>query len=259
MIWWMTLVGCGEGEPTRSYCEAVCDWSVDCQATERTVDADALREQCLTETRASDPSCAKAEDGSMDPISKKTLQGCVSAVDDLAAAGECGAFVGTIDEIKQGAPPGECIGQGADAVNTFEAARDATTETGPELCERYTETYCRRTDECVIGTFDDGLPQAAQDALGSPYDLCVARLEPVFTTECTAGDLYAAEQALDEVNTARQSARECLKGFDAIPCDDLLAGNLPEFCAGSFTSTDQATAVAGALLQLAQDYAAYAP
>lgn len=259
MVWWTMLWGCGGGEPVRSYCEAVCDWAVGCQATEREVDAEALLTQCLSETRAADPSCGKAEDGSLDPVSKTTLKGCVNAVDDLAASGECGAFVGRIDDLKTGTPPGECVGEGADAVTTFEAARDATTETGPELCQRYTETYCRRTEECVLADLGGALPPAAQDALGSPYDLCVARLDPVFTSTCTADDLYAAETSLDEVNTARQSARECLQGFDAVTCDQLLAGELPEFCAGSFTSTDQAAAFGGVLFQLAQDYAEYAP
>jgi hypothetical protein len=250
------LGGCG-GEPTRSYCEAVCDWAVDCQSTERTIDEAASLEACLTETRASDPSCAKAEEGSIDPVSKKALQGCVSAIDAAAGAGECTAFVGSIDEIKTGTAPAECLTQGGDVVATFEAARDATTETGPELCQRYTETYCRRTEECVLADFDGSLPQAAQDALGSPYDLCVARLEPVFTTQCTDDDLYLPETSLDDVNTARQGARECLAQFDTVSCEDLLAGQLPEFCAASFTSTDQATQVGGALFQLAQDYAQY--
>lgn len=252
-------IGCGGGEPARSYCEAVCDWAVGCQATERSVDLDALREQCLTETRAADPSCAKAEAGTLDPVSAKALSGCTSAVDDLAGAQECAAFVGSIEEIKVGAPPSECLTQGEDAAATFEVARDSTTESGAELCQRYTTTYCERVDECVIGDFDGGLPQAAQDALGSPYDLCVQRLDPVFTSACVADDLYAPEASLDDLNTARQGARECLRGIGAIACEDLLAGNLPETCGASFTTTDQATAFGQALFQLAQDYAAYAP
>lgn len=260
MTWFLTmLAGCG-GEPTRSYCEAVCDWAVTCAGTERTVDADALRTECLAQTHASDPGCEKAESGSIDPVSAKALSGCVSAVDAAAAAGECEAFVGSIDEIKTATPPSECLTQGADAALTFEAGRTATYETGPDLCQRYTDTYCRRTDECLIGdVFDGSLPQAAQDALGDPYDLCVARLEPVFTTECTADDLYAPEQDVDQVNTARQGARECLAGFDAISCEDLLAGNLPEYCAASFSSTEQTTEFAAALVQIAQDYAEFAP
>lgn len=259
MLFWVTVLGCGGGEPARSYCEAVCDWAVGCQATERDVDAAALRAQCLAETRAADPSCGKAEDGAIDPLSAQALAECVSAVDDLAASAECGAFVGSIDEIKQGAPPPACATQGAGAASTFEAGRDATTETGPALCQRYTSTSCDRAQTCVLEDLGGSLPPAAQDALGSPYDLCVERLDPVFTSACVADDLYAPEASIDDVNTARQAARECLRALDAVPCDDLLAGDLPELCAGSFTSTEQATAFGAALLQLAQDYAEYVP
>ena len=262
MTWFVMLqgmVGCGGGEPTRSYCEAVCDWAVSCQETERTVDAEAMSAECLAQSRAADPSCEKAESGKIDPATRKVLEGCVGAVDDAAAAGECDAFVGSVDEIKTGTAPGECVGMGADAVATFEAARDATTETGAQLCQRFTDTFCKRTEECIIGDLGSDIPQAAIDALGgTPYELCVQRLDPVFTTECTGTDLYVQEASVDDVNAPRQAARECLSQFASIDCPAVLAGELPEFCAGSFTTTEQATAFGTALFELAGDFAEYA-
>ena len=55
----------GKGEPTTSYCEAICDQAVSCAAAERTVDEDAMRDQCLADTRAADPSCEEAETGDL--------------------------------------------------------------------------------------------------------------------------------------------------------------------------------------------------
>jgi hypothetical protein len=111
----------------------------------------------------------------------------------------------------------------------------------------------------VLAQFDGTVPQAAIDALGDPYEACVARLDPAFTSGCVSDDLYAAEVAFDEVNTARQGARECLAGIGSVGCEDLLAGNLPPYCAASFTSTEQATAFGVAVIELADDYSAYLP
>ncbi|MCA9491315.1 MAG: hypothetical protein KC621_15395 [Myxococcales bacterium] len=263
MMWMLGLTGlmsC-QGEPERSYCESVCDWAVTCQGTEREVDADALSAQCLAETAASDASCAKAEAGTIDPASRKLLQTCTTAVDAASGGGQCEGFVGSIDEIKAAAPPTECASQGADAIGTLDAAVYSTAETGEQLCQRFTDTFCHRTEECIIGDFAGDVPQEAIDALGgTPYELCLQRLDPQFTGQCKSDDFYAAEASrTTEPNAPRQFARECLRDFSTISCADLFAGDLSETCAGAFTTPDQALAVATAMYGLSEDFAAYAP
>lgn len=251
------LAGCGgTGEPQTSYCEAVCDWAVACHEGERDIDRDASYQACLDATRASDDSCAKAEAGELNPAAAKLLEPCTNAVQAANDAGECSAFTGTIDEIKTATPPTECAGQGTDSVATFEAARNATKESGDALCQRFTDTTCARTDECILGDFSGQIPQEVIDAVGgTPYELCVERLAPVQTTPCQDEELYLAETNLDEVNPPRQAARECLDDFTSISCPDLFAGELTEVCVGSFSDPADLIAVAQVLLELSDEFA----
>ena len=116
----LTVIAC-QGEPQRSYCEALCDWAVTCQATEREIDAAALTTACLDATLASDPGCAKAEAGELNLASAKLLEPCVTAIDDAALAADCSGFVGSIDELKLGTAPAKCLTQAEDAVGLIEA------------------------------------------------------------------------------------------------------------------------------------------
>jgi hypothetical protein len=256
----LALLSCkGDGEPSKSYCEALCDWAVTCGATERTLDEAAERQECLDAAHAVDASCADAEAGELDPAAKALLDPCVKAVDEAAGAGECSAFVGTLDELKTGVTPTACASQGADAQATYDAARDAVTETGDELCQRFTDTFCRRAEECVVGDFGGQIPQAATDALGTPFDLCVQSLDPAFTGECKSSALYAQEEDLTDANVPRQAARDCVAGFAAVTCEQLFNGDeVPQTCAGSFTTVDQALAVAEALYDVSEQFAQYA-
>ncbi|MEQ1572062.1 MAG: hypothetical protein ABMA64_40920 [Myxococcota bacterium] len=251
-----------KGEPVRSYCEALCDWAVTCNATERDIDSALALESCLAATRASDASCEKAETGSIDPASKKLLQGCVNAIDDKATAAECDGFVGSFDEIKIGSPPAECTTQAGDFAATYEEARDTTQETGEQLCNRFTDTFCKRAEECILGDFAGDIPQAAIDALGgTPYELCVERLDGPFTSECSSSGLYAPEDGLLDANIARQSARECLGDFSTVSCDSMFSAppTLTPLCAASFSSPAQLLAVGEALVGLGTDFEAYIP
>jgi hypothetical protein len=250
------------GEPKRSYCESLCDWAVTCHETERTVDSQALLDQCLAETRASDASCEKAESGKMDPASAKLLEPCVKAIDEAATAGECNGFVGSIEQLKVATVPAACATQSADAVATFGAARDATVETGEQLCNRYTATFCERSADCILGDFQGEIPQEAIDALGgTPFELCVERLDLAFTNSCVSNDLYAAEEDLTDANLARQASRTCLSEFDAISCEQLIGGDVSNetaACAGSVSDPDDLLAIGQALLTLSDEFAAYA-
>jgi len=253
-------VGCDEakdalegGEQT-SYCEALCDWAVECADGEREVDIAALSAQCLEDTRASDAACAEAEAGTLDTVSAATLSECTDAVAEAAAAGECGGFTGSIDELKIATTPAECGSQGADAQETFTQAQSSTAETNDELCERFTESFCTQIDTCVISEiFGDSIPSEVIDLLGTPLDLCIDRLSTV-TDTCIADGLYGAEEDLSDVNTARQSARECLTDIEELTCDQLFSGEVPKLCGGSFTDTETALTFFEALAGVAIEY-----
>jgi len=250
----LATVSCGGGEPTRSYCEALCDWSVDCHAGERSLDADARHADCLAATHAVDDSCMAAENGEANPAAIAALEPCVSAVDAAASDGECSAFTGSIDELKQGTTPTQCATQGTDAQATFDAARLATQETGDELCDRLSTTFCERTDTCILGDVGGQIPQSVTDAMGgTPFELCVQRLDPVFTSDCQTNSLYVAEQTLDDVNPPRQAARTCLGDFSTTACADLFAGQLSETCVAAFSDPQDLVDIALTLVSLADE------
>jgi hypothetical protein len=254
----LSMLAC-KGEPKRSYCEALCDWAVGCADADRDIDAEAEMAECLAATRESDPSCAKAEEGTIDPASAKLLTPCVTAIDDAAAAGDCDAFTGTPEQVLTGTVPAECATQAGDAVQTFEVAQSSSVETGAEMCQRYADTICRRAEECILGDFGGDIPQAATDTLGTPFDRCVEAMAIAFTNDCIADDLYKAEESVTDLNTARQGARDCLVGFEAVPCDQLMdQGALPESCAASQSSPDDLLAIGEVVLELGLEYAEYA-
>lgn len=248
-------VGCA-GDPVRSSCEAACDWAVGCQEADHPVDAEALRADCLVATRAEDPSCEKAESGKIDPASKSLLETCVSEIDAKADAAECNVFTGVdpADPPSQDDFPSGCVTQGDDAVAVLEAAFTSTAETSEQLCTRYTESFCQASADCVLGDFGGQIPQAVIDELGTPFDLCVGKLQSQ-TDSCVSSELYAPEESLsDTPNTARQAARLCLSKLFDLTCEEINGGEFPEECAGSRTSAEDNLAFATALFEVAQEF-----
>jgi len=245
----------GKGEPVTSYCEAMCDHVVSCSADERAIDEDAVRADCLTDTRAADPSCAEAESGELGAVGKEALKGCVAALQDATDAGECDDITGRIDDLKVGTAPSECASTGTNVQKVYDAARDAATEDNEQLCTRFTETFCTRLDECVIADLGT-IPQAVTDELGTPFEHCLSGLDTQ-TQTCTDNDLYGAEESVDDLNTARQGARECLKDFTIITCEALMGGDMQESpeCAASFSSAEDTAAFGLALLDTATAFA----
>ena len=242
-------------DPMTSYCESLCSWGTSCAEGEREIDA-TLYDDCLAATEAVDSSCADATSGEQNAAAAKALETCTEAVDEQAAAGECGAFTGTIDELKLGTAPTSCASQGQDGFGT---ARDAVTETNDQLCNRFYETFCDAAAECMIEQHLGGdLPDEVTEALGgTPSELCLEQVDAQ-SQSCVDDQLYLPEEDLTEVNTARQGARECLRDFDTITCDQILSGDMPEFCAASFTSTEDATSLASVIFDLASEVAGLA-
>jgi hypothetical protein len=259
MLVMLAALAC-KGEPKRSYCEALCDWAVACNATERPIDETASLEACLQATSESDGSCEKAESGKIDPASAKLLEPCVKAIDENTSALECDGFVGRFEDLKIATVPAACSTQASDAIQTFQVARDATQETNEQLCTRFTETFCGRAEDCLLGDYE--LPQEAiQAAGGTPAELCIERLDSVLTSKCISNGLYEPEDGFTDANLARQGARECLGDFDAIECSALLATppELSPTCAAAFSSPEDVAAAGQALFEVSDVFAEYIP
>ena len=246
-----------EAGPQTSYCTALCDWAVACAEDERAIeDADAVYADCLEATYAADSSCAEADEGTLDVASATALTACTDALEDASSEGECGGHTGSIDDIKAGTTVPECAAQGADAQAVYDASRDSTAESSDELCDRYTLTFCESLDECVVGEVYSGdIPQEVVDELGgTPVDLCVAGLSAI-TDQCKSDSLYEPEAEIDDLNTARQGARECLNGIVELTCDELFSGEVPKLCAAAFSSAEDAQAFFLVLADLAASFA----
>lgn len=251
----LLATGCKTGEPARSYCEAVCDWAVACAEAERSIDAEAVRSQCLADTEAIDASCASASAGELNPVEAEALGACVDAIDSAASAGECDGFTGSIDDLKTGTTVPECASQGENAQDVYNTAQSSSSESNEELCTRLSESFCGKASDCILGDYNDDIPQDVTDAAGgTPYDLCVVAVDSI-TTACVSNDLYSPEESLDDVNTARQAARECLAAFESVTCDEVFSGEVPALCAAAFTSTEDAANLAAALADLAAAFA----
>ena len=241
--------------PQQSYCEALCVKAIACNAEERTIDEAALDAACRTETHAANPGCADAEsDPGLDPASSEALASCTDAVADLG----CDGFTGRLDALVQALPPTACGTEGEAARATFEAARHATFEGNDELCDRRMATFCGRLTECLAAEFGTGgIPEDAIAAIGFEPNARCLEANQGLTDSCKADQLYAPEASLvdpQEANTARQAARECVKGLGTVACDPLLGGQVPELCAGAFTSTEESASLATSLAEIAQPF-----
>lgn len=252
-------VGCAP-TPSRSYCQALCDWAVTCQSTVRGVNPEALTQECLAAAKAIDPTCAAAEAGEIERAARDTLETCVAEIDGLADKLTCAAFVGTFDEIGAGAAPAACAAEGPDAAATFAAARGATTESGDDLCARFTDAICQQTEQCLLGA-GTTIPSGATAAIGGmPYAVCMERMALAFTAECFATDRWAQDDGFLTRNDEREAALACTPKLPRLDCGYLLTVPplFPEECAGAFTAED-AQAIGETLVGLADEWTSAVP
>ena len=131
---------------------------------------------------------------------------------------------------------------GLDLFNTARAAA----ESNDELCGRVSETLCERSTSCLEEYFN--VPSEFIDMLDPPaFTQCVERFDEDVTSTCVSEGLYSLEPSMSKedlpetpdvlfsVNPSREAARECLSQLAAIPCDELMSGELPAVCAGAFS------------------------
>lgn len=245
-----SLSGCSS-DPAPSYCEAVCENAVACNEAERTLDSETAMADCLAATEALDDNCAKATNGELNPATKKLSDTCVTSIQDQA--GECDAFTGRIDAIKTGTTTADCLAYNTGAQDVFDAARDATAETGEDLCNRFPESFCALNASCLEEQLGDSLAGIAEQLGYTPYDRCLSQLEDQ-TNTCISEDDYALEESLTDANATRQGARECLAEFDAITCDDLFGGNYEAFDPGCAAAVADPANYYGVIVDIATEF-----
>ena len=250
-----SLVGCDaidklkdalDGEPQTSYCEALCDWAVECAEGESSLSTDEMMEECLDATRATDSECANAEAGGLALDDSILLTECTNAV----ASMDCKGLTGSETEVGSGRPPeAMCIvGYGgidsaasldftdpaslADigAYETYNEARNAVMKTGDELCDDVSQSIC----DALVGCAADATGTEDTEAADLLMEQCLTAFDG-FVGECKSKGLYDQTLPLD-LNVTRWMADDCVEGLaEADACD---VDAWPEKCLGAFTSVD---------------------
>jgi hypothetical protein len=246
------LMACNTGGSQTSYCEALCERAVSCEEDHRDNTSDTLYADCLAAAEAENSNCTVQSKEGVNPASSTILTQCTDALAESMGSGDCDDQTGDITKLALGAPPATCATQES-ALSTYTSARYAAWESSDELCGRFVSAWCSRLDTCLIADLGD-IPDSVWDNLGDDAQgLCEASSGIAsFSGSCTADGLYAREDSIVDVNLARQGARECLGGLDALSCDAVLSGDLPNTCAAAFTSTDQALGFASGLLDVTE-------
>lgn len=236
----LAAVACkGDKGKQNTYCESVCELAVECAVAQREVDADALMADCLAAAEAA------GECGEQNIAEEKAAKPCIDALAEAQEAGECDAFTGTSAEAATDVGPASCLTQ-AGFTATWSAAQEATAESGEEMCERFTSTFCEKITDCVNTTA--GYDPATLDT--TPYDVCMTSLQGRID-ECTAEGTYEVEGA---VNVQRDAVNDCLSEVgNELTCDDLFSGNLPATCGAALA--DDLTPYATSLAEVGAGFA----
>ena len=222
-------------DPQTSYCEAVCDWAVDCSG-----ESDAL-ESCLEATRAVDANCGAAESGELNMASGQLVEDCVATVD----ADNCDGLTGSIDAQGTATPSTECItSEGVAATDAYNEARTSVQPSGEAFCEDLGAQICSHVVDCLVGQNSELVSDTLQD-------LCVNGPIAGVITSCQAVDLEVGYGT--DSNANRFAANVCSNTMSGLEnsCDVFTTEAWPPECTGSVIE-------ASALVELATNLATFA-
>lgn len=224
-----------------SYCESMCELAVECAVAQRDVDADALMAECIAATEAA------GQCGELNVAEEKLAKPCIESLEERKANGECDAFTGSSDEVALDLGPADCLTQGGFG-DAWDAAQQTTSESGAEMCERFTSTFCDKITECVNSSA--GYDPATFET--TPYDVCMTSMQGRID-ECATDGRYDVD---GNVNIRRDAVNDCLSDVGGeLTCDQLFAGDLPATCAGAFIDPDQAFAYGSGLAEVGASFA----
>jgi hypothetical protein len=229
-----------EGGPQTSYCEAVCDWAVECSGEDSAVD------ECLDATRAANSGCADAENGELDPASATLLSDCVATVE----ADGCDALTGSVEAQTTSTPSAACVtSEGTAALTTYDAARSAAQSSGADFCDDLGASICANVVDCLVGDF--GVDEAT-DALQTA---CEAGAVLALVSSCKEVDLdpsYGTDPNLNRI--AANSCADTMNGLES-SCDVFSADAWPpETCAAVLVDASALPALVADLLAFAEEY-----
>lgn len=227
-------------DPQTSYCEAVCDWAVECSGDTSALDA------CLEATRATNDNCAAAENGELDPANSKLVEDCVATVE----ADSCDGLTGSVEDQGTAAPSSECIASEGPtvALDAYNEARTSQQAAGDDFCEDLGGSICANVVDCMIG--DLGVDEAT-DALQAA---CEASAVTALVSTCQDVDLEPAYGA--DANVNRMSANVCAQGVNGLAdsCDVFSGDAWPAECAAVVVEADALPGLVGNLITFAEEY-----
>tara|TARA_B100000575_G_C23036476_1_gene596605 strand:+ start:322 stop:1158 length:837 start_codon:yes stop_codon:yes gene_type:complete len=233
-----------ESEPQTSYCEAVCDWAVECSGETETLDA------CLEATRAANSNCADAENGDLNPASRALVEDCVATVE----ADTCDGLTGSVDAQTTATPSAECVAsEGTAAADAYNEARISTQSSGETFCEDLGSSICAQAVDCLIGDF--GVDEAT-DALQSA---CEATAVSELISTCQTVDLDPSYGTDPNVN--RMTANTCSSSIEGLSdsCAVFSADAWPAECGAVIVDAEALPGLVGNLISFANSYGVEVP
>lgn len=226
--------------PQTSYCEAICDWAVECSGDDSTLD------ECLDATRAANDNCAAAEGGDLDPANSKLVEDCVATVE----ADSCDGLTGSVEDQGAATPSSECIASEGPtvALDAYNDARTSQQAAGDDFCEDLGGSICANVVDCLIGDFD---VDEATDALQAA---CEASAVTALVSTCQDVDLEPGYGA--DANVNRMSANVCAQGVSGLAdsCDVFSGEAWPAECAAVVVEASALPDLIVNLLAFAEEY-----
>ena len=212
------LIACGalKGEPQTSYCEAVCDWAVECSGDDSKLDA------CLEATRAADSTCADAENGDLDPATSSLVEDCVASVE----SDSCDGLTGSVEAQTSATPSTACItSDGTEAADAYNAARISVQSSGDEFCTDLGSSICAQAVDCIAGDL------GSDDATDGLQELCESTVISPLVSTCQGKDLDPSYGT--SPNASRMSANTCAESVNGTSssCDIFTADAWSPECA----------------------------
>ena len=242
----VAIAACGalKSEPQTSYCEAVCNWAVECSGETASLDS------CLEATRAANSNCADAENGDLNVVESSLVEDCVETVE----AASCEGLTGSVDEQSTATPSAECVAsEGSAAVDAYNEARTSTQADGETFCEDIGSSICGHVVDCLVGDF--GIDEATEALQAA----CEATAVSNLVTTCKTVDMEPRYGTDPNVN--RITANTCSTTVAELDnsCDVFSADAWPAECAAVVADAEALPGAVGDLISFASEYGVDVP
>ena len=233
-----------KSEPQTSYCEAICDWAVECSGETASL------EGCLEATRAANSNCADAENGELNVADSALVEECVESVEGAT----CEGINGSEAEQTTATPSAECVAsEGSAAVDAYNEARVSVQVDGETFCDDIGSSICGHVVDCLVGDF--GIDEAT-DALQAA---CETTAVSNLVTTCKTVDMeprYGTDPNVNRI-TANTCATTVAELNDS--CDVFSADAWPAECAAVVADAEALPGAVADLVSFAAEYGVEVP